>query len=390
MNLILFEQEDNRIAFYPFTLNKSIVDLRLGIFTLKEKWQNFLCPEMISVFTSPMLQLKYTLEVKKNNTWINAILLPSVRIIEAIQNLKNETALVQKGCLLAYQGEISDFNQLTIALEQGKIEQIELNEGESIQAKWDLFLKNDSEIKKDFQWIQSKRKSKDIPCSVRVFGSEKDVFIEEGAELLDCSLNTQNGPVYIGRNAQIMEGTMIRGPLALGESAILKMGTKIYGATTIGPHCRAGGELNNVIMMAYSNKGHDGFLGNSVIGEWCNLGADTNNSNLKNNYGEVRVWDYKTQNYEASGLQFCGLFMGDYSKSGINTMFNTGTVVGMAANIFGAGFPSKWIPSFSWSEKKYKLDLLYQDINEMMKRRSMILEETEKTILAQLYQDISV
>jgi UDP-N-acetylglucosamine diphosphorylase/glucosamine-1-phosphate N-acetyltransferase len=224
----------------------------------------------------------------------------------------------------------------------------------------------------------------------RLLGSIEDLFIEEGAKI-DCAiLNTKTGPIYIGKDAEVMEGSMLRGPLALCEHAATKMGTKIYGATTLGPHCKVGGELNNVVLFGYSNKGHDGFLGNSVIGEWCNLGADTNNSNLKNNYGEVKVWNYASEKLENSKLQFCGLFMGDHSKCGINTMFNTGTVVGVAANIFGAGFPPKFIPSFSWGGAEgfvtYRPEEAVEAAERMMSRRKIELSHDDEQILRTVFE----
>jgi UDP-N-acetylglucosamine diphosphorylase/glucosamine-1-phosphate N-acetyltransferase len=225
----------------------------------------------------------------------------------------------------------------------------------------------------------------------RLLGSPELLFIEEGASV-ECSiLNTKTGPIYVGKDAEVLEGCMLRGPLAMCEHSVTKMGTKIYGATTLGPHCKVGGEINNSVMFGYSNKGHDGFLGNSVIGEWCNLGADTNNSNLKNNYGIVKIWNYDTENYENTGLQFCGLFMGDHSKSGINTMFNTGTVVGVSANIYGAGFPEKFIPSFSWGGADgmmtYRAEEAIDAAERMMKRRNIELTYEDEQILRTVFEE---
>src|SRR5690606_37642860 len=232
-----------------------------------------------------------------------------------------------------------------------------------IEHSWDIFSKNGEAIIRDFEMLTKDRESQPIPEGIWTKNPE-NIFIEEGAKLEFCTLNPCEGPIYIGKNAEIMEGSLVRGPFALCDDAILKMGTKIYSNTTIGPHSRVGGEVNNSVIFGYSNKGHDGFLGNSVIGEWCNLGADTNNSNLKNNYAEVRLWDYETENFARTGLQFCGLMMGDHSKCGINTMFNTGTVVGVSANIFGSGFPRNFVPSFSWGGSggftTYKTDKAFE------------------------------
>ena len=258
-----------------------------------------------------------------------------------------------------------------------------------VETTWDIFSKNGAAIKADFDLITKNRTSAPIPEKTVAFNSEA-IFIEEGAKLPLCVLNATDGPIYIGKNAEIMEGSMVRGPFALCEESTLKMGTKIYGSTTVGPHSKVGGEVNNSVFFGYSNKGHDGFLGNSVIGEWCNLGADTNNSNLKNNYAEVRLWSYETENFAKTGLQFCGLMMGDHSKCGINTMFNTGTVVGVSANIFGSGFPRNFIPSFSWGGAKgfttYLTSKAFEVAKVVMLRRGIELSEQESAILEHVFE----
>ena len=256
--------------------------------------------------------------------------------------------------------------------------------------EWDIFSKNGEAIQEDFNLITKDRKSQPIPEMVVAFHSE-NIFIEEGAKLPYCSLNATNGPIYIGKDSEIMEGSVIRGPFALCEHATVKLATKIYGATTIGPHSKVGGEVNNSVIFGYSNKGHDGFLGNSVLGEWCNLGADTNNSNLKNNYAEVRLWDYQTEGFAKTGLQFCGLMMGDHSKCGINTMFNTGTVVGVSANIFGSGFPRNFVPSFSWGGSKgfvtYLTKKAFEVSKVVMSRREIEFTEDDKAILEHIFEE---
>jgi len=269
-------------------------------------------------------------------------------------------------------------------------EQIEF-ESEVLQIKntWDLFSFNDIALKSDFELITEGRISQPIPEGVRYINKE-NIFIEEGAEILFSVLNASNGPIYIGKDALVMEGSLIRGPFALGERSVVKMGAKIYGATTIGPFCTVGGEINNSILSGYSNKGHDGFLGNSVLGEWCNIGADTNNSNLKNNYSEVRLWNYETENFAKTGLQFCGLIMGDHSKCGINTMFNTGTVIGVSANIYGSNFPRNFIPSFSWGGaagfSTYQMDKVTETATLVMKRREVEFDSKEQRILEHIFE----
>jgi UDP-N-acetylglucosamine diphosphorylase/glucosamine-1-phosphate N-acetyltransferase len=258
-----------------------------------------------------------------------------------------------------------------------------------IKNTWDLFSFNDIALKSDFELITEGRISQPIPEGVRYINKE-NIFIEEGAEILFSVLNASNGPIYIGKDALVMEGSLIRGPFALGERSVVKMGAKIYGATTIGPFCTVGGEINNSILSGYSNKGHDGFLGNSVLGEWCNIGADTNNSNLKNNYSEVRLWNYETENFAKTGLQFCGLIMGDHSKCGINTMFNTGTVIGVSANIYGSNFPRNFIPSFSWGGaagfSTYQMDKVTETATLVMKRREVEFDSKEQRILEHIFE----
>jgi UDP-N-acetylglucosamine diphosphorylase/glucosamine-1-phosphate N-acetyltransferase len=258
-----------------------------------------------------------------------------------------------------------------------------------VEHTWDLFKLNGIAIQQDFELLTKDRDSESLSGTVNVFG-DHPVFIEHGAKLEYVTLNTSNGPIYIGKNAEVMEGSLIRGPFALCENANVKLGAKIYGPTTVGPHSKVGGEVNNSILMGYSNKGHDGFLGNSVLGEWCNIGADSNTSNLKNNYAEVRLWDYQTEGFAKTGLQFCGLMMGDHSKCGINTMFNTGTVVGVSANIFGSGFPRNFVPSFSWGGSKgfvtYKTNKAYEVAEKVMERRGQTLTEQDKGILDHVYE----
>src|SRR5690606_7840722 len=257
----------------------------------------------------------------------------------------------------------------------------------------DIFSKNTLAIQADFDLLTKGRQSAAIPDSVFCI-NRKNIFVEEGARLNFASLNASDGPIYIGKNAEIMEGCTIRGPFALCDSSTLKMQTKIYGGTSIGPHSKVGGEVNNSVIFGYSNKAHDGFLGNSVIGEWCNLGADTNNSNLKNNYAEVKLWDYEKEGFANTGLQFCGLMMGDHSKCGINTMFNTGTVVGVSANIFGSGFPRNFIPSFSWGGSggftTYNTEKAFEVAKVVMSRRNIEFSDLDAKILVHVVEEKAV
>ncbi|MCR9173468.1 MAG: hypothetical protein NXI10_13285, partial [bacterium] len=249
-----------------------------------------------------------------------------------------------------------------------------------------LYQKNGAALANDFEMITEGRTSRQLSSTNTIIGDANKIFLEEGAKVEGCTLNTNDGPIYVGKDAEIMEGSLVRGPFAMNEKSTLKLGTKVYGPTTLGPHCKVGGEVNNVIFQAYSNKGHDGFLGNSVIGEWCNLGADTNCSNLKNNYGNVKTYNFRTQSEEQTNVQFMGLMMGDHSKCGINTMFNTATVVGVSANVFGAEFPPKYVPSFSWGMHgdRYKLEKALESANNMMARRGLELTAEEVAILEYL------
>ena len=255
---------------------------------------------------------------------------------------------------------------------------------------WDIFQKNDLAIKSDFEILTKNKKSNSISDTVTVIGNKNLVFFEQGVKAEACILNVTSGPIYIAKDAEIMEGSAIRGPFCLGEHSTLKLNTKIYGATTIGPHCKVGGEVSNCVIFGYSNKAHDGFIGNSVIGEWCNLGADTNSSNLKNNYSTVKIFNYQQNKSIDTGLQFCGLIMGDYSKTGINTMLNTGTVVGVGANIFGGGFPTTHIPSFSWGGSEgfetYLQEKLFETSEKVYERRSLKFNQNEKNILSEVFK----
>ncbi|MDA7706325.1 GlmU family protein [Flavobacteriaceae bacterium] len=382
MNYILFDGE-NREALLPFTYTRPVADLRIGILTIREKWELSLGATTTTV-TEDYLSDKYPMVEMEQNVMINASYTPSEVLVNQIKNLKENQAVFDGDTMVAF-FSLEDQEIDIDTLEVYQLEATVLK----VETTWDIFSKNGAAIKADFDLLTAERTSAPIPANTVAFNPEA-IFIEEGAKLPLCVLNATDGPIYIGKNSEIMEGSMVRGPFALCEGSTLKMGTKIYGPTTVGPHSKVGGEVNNSVFFGYSNKGHDGFLGNSVIGEWCNLGADTNNSNLKNNYAEVRLWSYETENFAKTGLQFCGLMMGDHSKCGINTMFNTGTVVGVSANIFGSGFPRNFIPSFSWGGAKgfttYLTSKAFEVAQVVMKRRGLELSTQDSAILEHVFE----
>jgi UDP-N-acetylglucosamine diphosphorylase/glucosamine-1-phosphate N-acetyltransferase len=384
MNYILFDGPV-RNALLPFTFTRPVADIRVGILTIREKWEKYL-GTTTTTLTEDYLSEKFPMVEMEENVMINAAFLPNPILAEMISNLEPNQAIFKGDAIIAFftqdsQDEV-DFDSYTI-IEFEK-------EALTIEHTWDIFAKNDAAIREDFEFLTEGRTSQPIPKSVNVI-SPSTIFIEEGAKLEFVTLNASTGPIYIGKNAEIMEGSVIRGPFALCEEAQVKLSTKVYGATTVGPHCRIGGEVNNSVLFGYSNKGHDGFLGNSVLGEWCNIGADSNNSNLKNNYEEVKLWNYETDGFEKTGLQFCGLMMGDHSKCGINTMFNTGTVVGVSTNIFGSGFPRNFVPSFSWGGASgfstYITKKAFETARIAMARRHVDFDEKEAKILEHVFEE---
>lgn len=319
---------------------------------------------------------------------INGKVAPTAELLSLIAGLNMNEGIRRGNDLLAWRMETATGFDAETMLQKAREVDVDYI---SMKDVWNFFSRNDAAIKQDFERLTKGRASQPLPASNTVIGDAALVFLEQGAIVEAAIINTKSGPVYIGRGAEVMEGCVIRGPFSLGEQASLKLATKIYGPTTVGPHSKVGGEVNNSVVMGYSNKGHDGFLGNSVIGEWCNLGADTNNSNLKNNYGNVKLYNYKKDQMIDTGLQFCGLMMGDHSKCGINTMFNTGTVVGVGANIFGGGFPPTHIPSFAWGGaegmEEYKLDKMLETANRVYARRNAVVSEEEAAILETVFND---
>jgi UDP-N-acetylglucosamine diphosphorylase/glucosamine-1-phosphate N-acetyltransferase len=384
MNYILFDGAV-RDQLLPFTFTRPVADIRVGILTLREKWEHMLGTTTTTI-TEDYLVDKFPMVEMEENVMINASFIPSEHMIALIEGLLENQAVFYEDEPLAFfakEGEEVDFDSYEVV-------QYTYDDVLRIEHTWDIFAKNGDAIARDFALLTEGRTSQPIPEKTVAF-NESQIFIEEGAKLSLCSLNAEGGPIYIGKHSEIMEGAMIRGPFALCDNATVKMGAKIYGPTTIGPHCKVGGEINNSVLMGYSSKGHDGFLGNSVLGEWCNLGADTNNSNLKNNYAEVRLWDYETEGFAHTGLQFCGLMMGDQSKCGINTMFNTGTVVGVSANIFGSGFPRNFIPSFSWGGSAgmttYKTNKAFEVSKIVMERRGVDFTTDDAAILEHVFEE---
>ena len=363
--------------FRPLSLTRSIADFRVGILTLREKWEKYL-GEKVYVETESYLQTKYQKVEDADCIVIPSVLIPDYNIAKAIKSLESGR-LVKDGFVLASAGQC----------ESSSVEVEYSGKVFVLKALTDIFSLNGMEISKDFELLTAGRMSKPISSTNISFG-KYPLFVEEGCSIECATLNTNDGPIYIGANSEVMEGVNIRGPFALCEHAVLKMGAKMYGDTTVGPWCKVGGELSNVVFFGYSNKAHDGFLGNSVVGEWCNFGADSNNSNLKNNYAEVKLWNYDTQKFDKTGLQFCGLIFGDHSKCGINTMFNTGTVVGVSANIFGAGFPRNFVPSFSWGGAsgftEYKLETAFEVMERVMARRHVDFTDTDKAIMKHIFE----
>ncbi|HNQ61205.1 MAG TPA: GlmU family protein [Bacteroidia bacterium] len=387
MNIILFDDEA-RTGLLPLTFTKPVSELRLGILTIREKWQKFIKGD-VSWSTQDYLQSKYPLVIKTENLFINGSVSPNAELVSAIEKLESGQSIRQAEVLIAFKAKAVSaelFHKERIYKEESGIE----FKGNLVRLRqcWDLFSKNEQAISDDFHLITKGRKSQPVSSSNQTINPE-NIFLEEGAKVECAVLNASTGFIYLDKNSEVMEGAMIRGPFSLGEASQLKMGAKIYGATTIGPHCKVGGEVNNSVISGYSNKAHDGFLGNSVIGEWCNLGADSNNSNLKNNYSTVKVWSFEEENYVSSGLQFCGLIMGDHSKCSINTMFNTGTVVGVSANIFGNGFPQKYIPSFSWGGSEgfntYRLEEAMDVAQRVFERRKLEFGAADQEIFKHLF-----
>ncbi len=384
MNYILFDGPE-RDTLLPITFTRPVADIRIGILTIKEKWEKLLRTS-VSFKTQDYLSTKFKTTVTDNNIYINGSILPTNELINQINALSANQILRKEDVDIAYYSESGSMGNIDTNNYQIINTDVEFLK---IDNTWDIFKLNPDAIIEDFKLFATKQKSAIISETNSIIGDTNLIFIEEGAVVEYSYLNTKDGPIYIGKDSEIMEGSKIRGPFALCEHATIKMDAKIYSGTTVGPYSKAGGEISNSVMLGFSNKGHDGFLGNSVIGEWCNLGADTNTSNLKNTYDFVRLWSYSANTFVSTGLQFCGLVMGDHSKSGINTMFNTGTVVGISSNLFGAGFQRNFVDSFLWGGKQglktYNFKKSVEVAKAVYKRRDMEFDQVEEDIFNYLF-----
>jgi len=377
------------LTLRPLSFTRPVADLRIGILTIAQKWEKYLNADDIGFKTSPYLSFKYAL-ASDAGLFINGSVCPDANLAEAVHSLSAGESLKKGALLIAYaagKGENPDEAAVNLfKVKDYGDEFIKINFPE------DIFKYNDAELRKDYKLLTKGRSSGKLSNTNTLIG--EDIFIEEGAEAECATFNSKNGPIYLGINAQVWEGTNIKGSFALCHDSQVKMGSKIYGQTTIGPHSRVGGEINNAVIWGYSSKGHEGYLGNSVMGQWCNIGADSNNSNLKNNYAEVKLWDYSAEHFRKTGLQFCGLVMADHAKCGINTMFNTGTVAGVSANIFSAGFPRNFIPDFAWGGahgfETYSLPKMFETTMKVFERRNMEFGQEEKDILTRIFEDTKI
>jgi len=376
MNFILFDDKEFRTGLLPLTFTRAVADIRIGIFKISEKWEKQLGTS-VSFQTEKYLSLKFPKIEADDSIYINGSVCPTDELLLAISKLEKGSALIQDEALIAYRNEPltkkSFSGELTI-----------------LKNTWDVFLNNGKELRKDFEYIKKTGKSIGISDPHTRVYNPKNIFIEEGAKVYASILNAEFGPIYLGKNSEVQEGAMIRGAFALCENSVVNMGGKMRGDNTIGPFCKVGGEISNSILFAYSNKAHDGFMGNSVIGEWCNFGADSNTSNLKNNYANIKVYSYKNKDFVDSGRQFCGLIMGDHSKTGINIMFDSGSVVGVNASIYGAKYSPKFIRSYSWGDieklETYRLDKALEVAEKVLLRRGLSLSEIDKNILAKVFE----
>ncbi|MGF1533710.1 MAG: GlmU family protein [Bernardetiaceae bacterium] len=392
--LVFFDLPNAHQALLPLTFTRPLAELRVGILTIAEKWQAHLRLSQTAYLTKTWLAHAYPKpEDKTPLLYINGAICPNPELLQAIQGLPLGHALIDDAQNILALHEKATFDD-PLDLCDWVLERAQVHLFEppytKLERPADIFLHNRAELIRDFQQLTHGRKSTPIEDPHTAIYAPEQVFVEEGARIYAAVLNAQTGPIYIGKNAEIQEGSVIRGAFAMGEGAVLNMGSKLRGDTTIGPYCKVGGEVSNSVLMRYSNKGHEGFLGNSVLGEWCNLGADTNTSNLKNNYSAIKVWDYVREDFAPTGLTFHGLVMGDHAKCGINTMFNTGTMVGVGANVFGGGFPPKFIPSFSWGGshglQAFDLDKFFEMAARMMQRRGQPLTGNTRRILTAVYE----
>jgi UDP-N-acetylglucosamine diphosphorylase/glucosamine-1-phosphate N-acetyltransferase len=382
MNYILFDGTV-RDSLLPFTFTRPVADIRVGILTIREKWEQYLNTTTTTV-TEDYLSEKYPMVELPENILINASFLPNKELVRKIEALQKNEAIFKDDEVIAFyalEGQEVDFASCKTIEFLGDVLRI--------KNTWDIFSKNGEALQADFDFLTEDRKSAPISNTNSLINPD-NIFLEEGASVEYSILNASEGPIYLGKDSEVWEGSLIRGAFALCNNAVVKMGGKIYGATTVGPFGKVCGEISNSVIFGYSSKGHEGYLGNAVLGEWCNIGADSNNSNLKNNYAKVRLWNYASEKFEQTGLQFCGLMMGDHSKTAINTMFNTGTVIGVNANIYVPGFPRNFIPSFSWGGASgfstYQPKKAYEAAKVMMARRGVVFDEKEANILNHVFE----
>jgi len=371
--------------FLPLTFTRPTAEMRCGILTFSERWQKLLGIDEVSFITEAYLQEKFQAPSSKEALLLVPNFIPTDNVLDSIRNLKFGEALVYENEVIAARLNMENFSLNQIEKMTDIHEDLVF-----FKQPTDLFTYNHIAIDFDFELLTKGRISQELSPTNGFLGNPQDVFIEPGAVIEFSTLNTKTGKIYIGKNAEIMEGCHLRGPIALCEGSKFNLGAKVYGATTIGPHSKVGGEVNNLVIFGYSNKGHDGFVGNSVIGEWCNLGADTNSSNLKNNYATVKLWNYREKRFLNTGLQFAGLIMGDHAKTAINTQLNTGTVVGVAANIFKSGFPPNLIENFSWGGMKgdpvFNLVKAFEVAEKAMERRHVPFTEVDRRTLKYIYE----
>lgn len=383
MNIILFDTPEQRKNLLPLTYTRPAAEFRCGIYKLSEKWSKR--GQNVSYLTEDYLSEKYQPNYTEDNIYINGAVFYSTELWYEIQNLEFESALKHNNSIIA----IRTSKNLSYNFDGSNFTSRSINT-KSINNIWDVFKYNGQEIRNDFTWVTANAKSEEITDKFTAVYGVENIFIEKGAKIKAAVLNAENGPIYIGKNAEIQEGALIAGPFALCDNSVVNMGGKMRGDNTVGPYSKVGGEIGNSVIFGFSNKGHDGYMGNSIIGEWCNLGADTNTSNLKNNYADVKLWNYEKGGFKNTEEQFCGLIMGDHSKCGINTMFNTGTVIGVSANIFGSGFPRNFIPSFSWGGASgfttFQTIKAYEVAEKVMLRRKKEFNKTEKSILDKVFE----
>jgi UDP-N-acetylglucosamine diphosphorylase/glucosamine-1-phosphate N-acetyltransferase len=385
MNLILFDNPTIRQNLLPFTFTRPVAAIRTGILTIAEKWEKHFATT-VSFSTEAYLSKKFLLTHTSDNLWINGALCPDANVVATIRQLKMGDALLKDAMILAVRTADDEVPEVIVGKVTEYSSAITL-----IDQVWKIFQHNGAQLRADFELITAGRKSIGITDKHTRTYAEENIFIEEGAVVLAAVLNAENGPIYIGKNAQVQEGALIRGPFALGEGSVINMGAKMRGDVSIGPGCKVGGEVSACVFFGFSSKAHDGFLGCSVIGEWCNFGADSNTSNLKNNYENVKIWNYRRGGFVDTGLMFCGLMMADHTKCGINTMFNTGTVTGVSANIFGDGFPRNFIPSFAWGGASgfstYQFEKAMLTAAKAMERRGLQLSNIDREIYKTVFEN---